>query len=117
MLIPRQSLQTELGKKRHGITLNELIEIKNSYGISVQAIMYRAADLGIVPKAVSVRFWVLARQNKLETGWGRYQGKESSGRFWQLLYRALSEEIISIGKAADLANVPVSELKKRLLVI
>lgn len=66
MLIPRQSLRAELGKKRHEITLNELIEIKNSYGISVQAIMCRAADLGIVPKAVSVRFWVLARQNKLE---------------------------------------------------
>ena len=117
MLMPKPTFLTELGKKRHGIALNELFEIKSSYGISVQAIMYRASDLKVVPKAVAERFWDIARQNKLEIGWGKYEGKEASGRFWQLLYKAVAEEVISIGKAAVLANTSVSELKNQLQLI
>lgn len=117
LLIPKPSFLAELGKKRHAIALNELFEIKASYGISVQAIMYRATDLKIIPKAVSDRFWELARQNKLEIGWGKYEGKETSGRFRQLLYKALAEEVISIGKAAALANTSISELKNQLQLI
>ena len=117
LLMPKPTFLAELGKKRHAIALNELFEIKASYGISVQAIMYRASDLKIIPKAVSERFWEIARQNKLEIGWGKYEGKESSGRFRQLLYKALAEEVISIGKAAALANTSVSELKNQLQLI
>lgn len=117
MLMPKPTFLVELGKKRQGIILNELFEIKSSYGISVQAIMYRASDLKVIPKAVSERFWELARQNKLEIGWGKYEGKESSGRFWQLLYKAVAEEVISISKAAALANTSVSELKNQLQLI
>lgn len=117
LLIPKPTFLAELGKRRHAIALNELFEIKASYGISVQAIMYRATDFKIIPKAVSDRFWEMARQNKLETGWGKYEGKEASGRFRQLLYKALAEEVISIGKAAALANTSVSELKNQLQLI
>lgn len=117
MLMPKPTFLTELGKKRHGITLNELFEIKASYGISAQAIMYRASDLKIIPKAVSDRFWSIARQNKLEIGWGKYEGKEASGRFRQLLYKAVGEELISVGKAAALANTSVSALKNQLQLI
>jgi len=117
MLLPKSTFETELGKKRHAIAMNELFEIKESYGISIQAIMYRASDLEIIPKAVSERFWEIARQNKLEIGWGKYEGKEASGRFRQLLYKAIAEEVISIGKAAALANMSISELKNRLQLI
>ncbi len=117
LLMPKPAFLAELGKKRHAIALNELFEIKASYGISVQAIMYRASDLKIIPKAVADRFWEMARQNKLEIGWGQYDGKEASGRFRQLLYKALAEEVISIGKAAALANTSVSELKNQLQLI
>ncbi len=117
LLMPKPIFFAELGEKRHGITLNELFEIKASYGISIQAIMYRAGDLKIIPKAVADRFWELARQNKLEIGWGKYEGKEASGRFRQLLYKALAEEVVSIGKAAALANTSVGELKNHLQLI
>jgi Zn-dependent peptidase ImmA (M78 family)/DNA-binding XRE family transcriptional regulator len=117
MLMPKETFIFELGIKRHGVSLNELFEIKASYGISVQAIMYRASDLRIVPKAVSDRFWLLARKNKLEIGWGEYDGKEFSGRFKRLLYKALAEEMISIGKAAAIANTSISELKNELQLI
>lgn len=46
-----------------------------------------------------------------------YNGKESSSRFDQLVFRALSEEIISISKAASLNNMKVSEFKTRLMTV
>ena len=94
------------------------------FTISLENVAFRKRDglgersvLKIIPKAVSERFWDLARQNKLEIGWGKYEGKEASGRFRQLLYKAVAEEVISIGKAAALANTSVSELKNQLQLI
>jgi hypothetical protein len=42
-------------------------------------------------------------------GWNKkepadYEGYEKSSRFWKLLLRAVSEDVISISKAASLAN-------------
>ena len=39
MLLPKETLFNELGEKRSSISINELIFIKESYGISIQAII------------------------------------------------------------------------------
>jgi predicted HTH domain antitoxin len=46
-----------------------------------------------------------------------YTGKEASSRFDQLVFRALSEEIISVSKAASLNNMTVSDFKSRLMTV
>ena len=48
MLLPREALFEEIGIKRMGISLPELIAIKEQYGISVAAILMRMKDLGII---------------------------------------------------------------------
>lgn len=120
MLMPRRVIRSELGEKRAHISLNELIAIKEYYGISVQAIMYRAHEMGIINEAAARRFWQFVRSNpdhQLEKGWGEYQGQERSGRFEQLLFHAVAEEVLSIGKAAALANVSVSDLREKLRIV
>jgi Zn-dependent peptidase ImmA (M78 family)/transcriptional regulator with XRE-family HTH domain len=112
-LLPKTILYRELGKKRNQITPWELKEIKEIYGISMQAIMHRALSLNIISKSYLENFQI--SMNKM--GWKKkepieYQGKEESIRFKQLLSRAVAEGIISFSKAAALANISLQKLEK-----
>lgn len=120
MLLPRKTLYNELGESRSSVSVNELVHIKELYGISIQAIMARAKDLGIISNNQYVRFriWVNADHNhKKEIGLGEYKGVEQSSRFQQLLYRATAEGIISMSKAASLANVKLAQFRDEFIAI
>jgi len=116
-LLPREALIRELGAKRSDISLVELRNLKVQYGISMQAIMYRAKQHGIVSeyvhesfsKAISAKGW---RKNEP----GKYPIKEIPQRFDQLLHRAISEELISMSKGAYLANKSIDELRQERLL-
>lgn len=116
MLIPKAILLKELGAKRYSISVNELIKIKESYGISIAALVYRACDLRIITESSAKRFWKFRNESvkrQKEIGWGFYKGQETSGRFEQLLYKALAEELISWSKAASIANTDMEILRKK----
>lgn len=120
LLLPKQAVESELGKHRKHISLNELIRIKESYGISVQAIMYRAGDLGVLPQSALDRFWKFRNsdpKHRLEVGWGDYKGVERSSRFEQLLFQAVAEEIISTSKAASLAGMSLDAFRNQLMIV
>jgi Zn-dependent peptidase ImmA (M78 family)/DNA-binding XRE family transcriptional regulator len=120
MLIPRETIFKEMGRKRSSVSLNELIGIKESYGISIQAIMARAKDLEIITNDQYVRFriWVNRHEDhKWEIGFGDYKGVEHSTRFKQLVYRATAEEIISMSKAASLSNVKLAQFREDFMAI
>src|SRR5690606_31687560 len=109
-------LKEELGSFRHRLSINELGNIKKQYGISMQAIVLRANVCGVINDNFTRQFFVMMKQN----GWRidepvDYEGYEKSGRFDQLVYRALSEELISISKAAALKNMRLAEFKKQLI--
>ena len=120
MLLPKETLFNELGQNRSSITINELIYIKESYGISIQAIMARAKDLNIISNEQYVRFRIRVNQNeylKKEIGYGEYKGTEHSTRFKQLLFRATAEEIISMSKAASLSNIKLAQFRDEYMAI
>ncbi len=120
MLIPKTTFIKELGEIRNQISIGELIEIKEYYGVSVAAIVYRATDLGIISRSISNRFWKYRSKDERfmkETVWGEYKGKEESGRFMQLLYKAIAEEVISMSKAAFLINENVATIQRNLQMV
>jgi Zn-dependent peptidase ImmA (M78 family)/DNA-binding XRE family transcriptional regulator len=120
MLLPRQTIYKELGQKRSSISLNELIYLKESYGLSIQAIMARARDLEIISNDQFVRFRIWVNQDlnrKKEIGFGQFNGMEHSSRFMQMLYRAAAEEIISMSKAASLSNVKLAQFRDEFMAI
>lgn len=117
MLIPAETFRRELGEKRTSISLNELINIKEEYGISIQAIMRRAKDLDIVTDYYYRGFCIKIAQNKEEKNMGKYVGIERSNRFNQLLFRAASEDIISLSKAANLANQKLAAFRKDFIAL
>lgn len=120
MLMPKQTFLKELGHARNSISINELIAVKETYGISIQAIMARCRNLEIISydRYVEFRKWVNRKEeHKKEIGFGAYKGNEHSSRFKQLLYRATSEEIISMSKAASLANVKLAQFRDEFIAL
>lgn len=116
-LLPREVLIKELGARRSDISFFELRNLKHQYGISMQAIMYRAKQHGIVSdysyeafsRAISAKGW---RKNEP----GEYPIEEHPQHFDQLLHRAISEELISMSKAAYLANKSIEEIRQERLL-
>lgn len=117
MLIPEETFRMELGQHRSQVSLQELISMKETYGISVQAIMQRAKDLGIISDFAYLHFRKWINENRTEEGLGQYIGKEQSGRFKQLIYRAAAEEVISMSKAANLANLKLAAFRKEFVAL
>ncbi|MCF8304080.1 MAG: XRE family transcriptional regulator [Bacteroidales bacterium] len=114
LLLPQKTLKAELGVKRSNISKQELILLKEQYGISGQALMARARDLGIISDQTYRRFFVIISRNRQEKGLGYYQGKEEPVRFRQLLAHATSEGIISMNKAANIANKKLAEFREEI---
>lgn len=114
-LFPEEIFKQELGSKRKSILLNELILLENYYGMSVQAIMWRAKTLGLISesKFKEYKIWLSKSGNKKKE-FGSFHGNETPDRFKRLVYKALSEDIITNSKAAALLNKPLSEMEEEL---
>lgn len=117
-LLPRDILIKELGIKRQEVSFFELDRLKKQYGISMQAIMYRARQEGIISeyiheafsREISAKKWRRQEPND-------YPIKETPLRFEQLLHRAISEELISISKAAYLANTSIEDIRRQRMLL
>lgn len=115
MLIPKDALLKELGPSRTQIYLNELVYLKEQFGASIQAIMFRAKHLGIVTESYHKSFMIyLSMKGYKKHEPGSYAGQEKSNRFKQLVYRAVAEEVISMSKAAALSNKKLAEFRNEL---
>lgn len=116
-LMPAESIWSEIGKHRKSISLGELLDLKSLFGASVQAIVYRCKDLGIINNST---YKALFREIN-ERGWRKppyreplaMEGEKPS-RFERLCFRAASENAISEAKAAELLGLPVRELIKKM---
>ena len=53
----------------------------------------------------------------MEIGYGNFKGNESSYRFKQLLFRAVSEDAISLSKAANLSNQKLAAFRDEYIEI
>lgn len=113
MLLPEATLKNELGEHRSKISSLELANIKKQYGISMQAIIMRAKDCGIINEHYTKQLFFLFKQMnwKVDEPF-EYEGVEQSNRFEQLLFRALIEDQISMSKAAALNNQSLSDFRK-----
>jgi Zn-dependent peptidase ImmA (M78 family)/transcriptional regulator with XRE-family HTH domain len=116
-LMPAEALWSEIGKHRTTISLGELLRLKELFGASFQAIVYRCHDLGIVSDAVYRRLF----QSFNEYGWRKppYKelgalppAKEQPQRMLRLCFRALSEGMISESKAAEILGISVHDLTR-----
>lgn len=114
--IPKERIIKILGEKRKNISLHELMAIKKEYGLSIQAIAYRARDLEIISSYTHQSLMKMISS----MGWRKQEpqpflGEESPTRLFRMLNKAISEEVITTSKAATLLNVSLEELNARLM--
>jgi Zn-dependent peptidase ImmA (M78 family)/transcriptional regulator with XRE-family HTH domain len=113
-LMPADLIWAQVGRRRSRFSLAELFQLKRLFGASIQAIVYRSKDLGILSEASSRELYrtISAR------GWRRQEPQpitpERPGRFRRLCFRALTEGVISEAKAAELLGMTVRQLDEEL---
>jgi len=109
-LIPREPFEARFGVNRVKISLNELIAIKQEWGMSVAAIMKRASNLALVTPGRYKTYCIVANKNWRTKDPGNWVGDEKSSRFEPLVLRALAQELITPSKAAGLLGISLPEL-------
>jgi len=110
-LVPAPIVQYELGSKRRNINLFELHLLKHKYGLSMQAWVYRAKDLGIISPAIATQIFRKFRVNRWHIKEpGDQLPPETPTRFKRLILQTLQEEIISENRASELLGKPISKL-------
>ncbi|NJD60916.1 MAG: hypothetical protein C3F13_16510 [Anaerolineales bacterium] len=107
-IAPAQAVRFELGARRTMLDINELLLLKHKYGLSMQAWIFRARDLGIISESIAARLFHHFRAN----GWHRREPgepipSEKPLRMERLIFRALAEDLISHSKAQELLGEPL----------
>lgn len=115
MLISPEQVKTELGGKRHSIHLKELLAIKEQYGISMAAFLYRAKHLHYISdNYCDQQMRWFSKKGWLKKEPGEFCGKESSSRMLQLVCRGIEENLISLTKAANLYGMNLAAFRRFL---
>lgn len=116
VLYPEDMAKKEMHQDRFHFYQNELVYIKERWGISFPAIFNRAKQLGIINDYVFKRFNIGYKQRKLHLNEpGRFLSREKPVRLERLIYFALSKEAISINEAAFFSGKTVGEFRAQLM--
>ncbi|MEM1098103.1 MAG: ImmA/IrrE family metallo-endopeptidase [Planctomycetota bacterium] len=99
-LVPRRVVHQELGERRRRLNFKELAILKLKHGLSMQAWIYRAHDLGIIDDSHKQTLFA----DFSARGWRRdepvqYEGREQPQRLKQLAARAFAEGVITQERA------------------
>lgn len=81
MLLPAEVVKKRVGEKRETIAIEELISIRNRYGVSISAQCYRLLDVGIITLDYRNKLYdEVINPNFMEVGWGSYPIPEIADR-------------------------------------
>ena len=113
MLLPGSILSERLSGKDK-ITFTELIALDKTYGISVDAIIYKLHNMGIISDKRYRNYCIRKNMDQSFKKYveGPYYHEESTHRFQTMVYDALTKQLISTSKAATLLHVSVNEVRK-----
>lgn len=111
LLYPAERVRADFGSHcRSRVLAAELLNAKRRYGVSMAVALRRLKDLGLISEygyqGMNIQF--------ATHGWKKVEPEpllaERPRRFESLVYRALAEDLISLPRAAELMQCPVSEL-------
>lgn len=115
VLYPADMAKKELNKDRFHFYQNELILIKERWGISFSAVFARALHLGIISSFVYKRFNIGYRERGLHLNEpGKFMSKEKPVKMQRLVYMGLSQEILTINEAAYYLGMSAWKFKEQL---
>lgn len=101
LLLPDQILKSYFGGRVKSLSMTDLIELQSTYGISIDAIIYRLKALLFISESKYKSYWVKKNASpelKCEIEQSRYE-EPLSQRFVRLVIRALDKSLITMSKA------------------
>jgi len=122
-LAPATMLYQDMGTARTSFSIPELCLLKEKYGISIQALTYRAKDLGILTESAFKSMYINFRTRGLSAvELGKWDYPEEQTHIKHIIFRAVAEGRISETKAqeifpeylevkSDMEMVPESSIK------
>lgn len=116
-LVPAPAAYGELGQSRTTLHHSELHLLKKKYGLSMQAWVHRARELGIISEGSAARL----RRTFRQEGWHRQEPggqipPEKCRRMERLALRALAEGVISRSRAAELLGQEGRTIRGKIAV-
>ena len=110
-LLPEKDIKRELGPKRTNI-ISDLSIIQKEYGVSLPSIVVRAYQTGVINKTCYEITNKWLSKNGLRSSTPSNMEPEKTHLLEQLTLRAVSEEEISVSKAAELLDRPFMEVRQ-----
>lgn len=112
-LAPRAAVHQLLGQQRNALEWQELHVLKHEFGLSMSGWLQRARQCGVVTETTHQTMFRRFSAN----GWRKNEPgdplpQENPRLFDQLVYRALAEQYIAEGKAAELLGIPMMRFHK-----
>lgn len=117
MLIPKSIFLEIVGRKRKNIDMSELKDIQNNFGISVDALMFKARENEVISEQSYRRYCILRRQKKLEIADQSDALEETPTRFRRLVHRGIANDAISLSKASVLLGEPLSVVRDQVSLV
>ena len=121
MLIPTSVLLGRLGNHRKTLTFEEMKGLQRDYGISIEALMYKAHQHGIINDAYFKHFNVNLHKKTNQS----YRDKvreslwqpENTTYLQRLVLQAYSNDLITRAKAASLLGVEVDSMNPQSIFV
>ena len=97
ILLPKEVVDTYVGKVRDNLYVSELSSLRSMYGISIAAIVHRLKDLNVISiDYYNHIFDDRIKYNLFEEGWGLYPLMDDAVKYNSLVSRAIMEGIVDI---------------------
>ena len=109
-LAPKAELVKQVGISRRRFGVDELVEVKQLFGISAASLVMRMRDLGIIGKTTMQQIFSGFGRNWRKREPRPIDREETPRRFRRLCLRALAEDEISESKAAELLQEPIGQI-------
>lgn len=119
VLLPSEAFIKMIGRKRGDVSLEELKDIQKQYGISVEAMMMKLRQLGVISENRYKTFCI--KRNSNPEFKARVQESvfpdEKSCRFRRLVFKLLASDEITESKCASLLDTSVEEVRNCLMLV
>lgn len=119
MLLPSEVINKTFAAKAK-LSLNELIFLQEMYGISIDAIMHKLNEMGIVTEKRYKNFHIRKNMNKTlgsAVEKSRYKEELKDTRYTAMVYSALAQQLITASKAASMLGCSVASVRNNVNVI
>jgi Zn-dependent peptidase ImmA (M78 family)/transcriptional regulator with XRE-family HTH domain len=112
-LFPDQMVRQELGDRRSNLDIYELHLLKHKWGLSMQGIVFRAQQTGVISESrAKGLFFLFGKKGWKRTEPGDPYPREESLRFQRLVMKALAEDTVSRSKASELLGMSFAEFQR-----